>query len=359
MRGMIALTAALLAATLAPVPPAAPTAADPYLLAARNGDLVMTWLEPGAKKAAFKLARLHGGAWSPVRTIIAAPDLHVSWARVPCVAEDSEGVLYANWEQHGDAKAGISRDGGTTWSAPVALSKPGAAGEHGFVSLAALPHGGVEAVWLDGPEGTMTLHSAAIDKSGHVTEAKQVDARVCDCCPTAITASAAGPIVAYRDRSADEIRDISVIRLQNGSWSAPRTLGHDNWKIRGCPVNGPQLDARGNAVVAAWFTAANDKPHVRVAFSKDNGATFGAPIDADDGKPTGRVDVAFVSDDTAAVSWLEDGELRVRLVHARGTREPATRAGAAPARTTPRMAAVGSTVYVAWAEKGIRVAAVR
>ena len=41
--------------------------------------------------------------------------------------------------------------------------------------------------------------------------------RVCDCCPTAAADTADGPIVAFRGRTADEIRDIYVTRLDGSS----------------------------------------------------------------------------------------------------------------------------------------------
>ena len=50
--------------------------------------------------------------------------------------------------------------------------------------------------------------------------------------------TADGPVVVYRDRSEQEIRDISIVRLHDGKWSQPSSVFEDNWKINGCPVNG-------------------------------------------------------------------------------------------------------------------------
>ena len=73
----------------------------------------------------------------------------------------------------------------------------------------------------------------------------------------------------------------------------PATAVSDGWMIAGCPVNGPALDADGERVALAWFTAAGEAPRVQLAFSTDGGATFeeARTIDAD--APAGRVDVVL------------------------------------------------------------------
>ena len=111
-----------------------------------------------------------------------------------------------------------------------------------------------------------------------------IDLRVCECCPTSAAVTADGPIVAYRNRSDDETRDIYVSRLENGAWTEPRAVHADGWKINACPVNGPMLSARGRDVAIAWFTARDDQPRTFVAFSQDAGRTFGAPIRLDEAR---------------------------------------------------------------------------
>ena len=88
---------------------------------------------------------------------------------------------------------------------------------------------------------------------------------------TAAAVTAEGPIVAYRDRSEGEIRDIYISRLAGGTWSEPAPVHRDNWKIAACPVNGPALSANGRQVAIAWFTAQGEEGHVFAAFSSDPG----------------------------------------------------------------------------------------
>ena len=101
-----------------------------------------------------------------------------------------------------------------------------------------------------------------------------------------------------------EIRDIHVARLENGSWTASKAVAADNWNINACPVNGPMLSARGRDVAIAWFTAADRQHRSFVAFSRDAGRTFGAATRIDDNGTLGRVDIDLLDDGSAVASWI-------------------------------------------------------
>jgi hypothetical protein len=223
-------------------------------------------------------------------------------------------------------------------------------------------------VWLDGRKTAGTAHEghggaqaemslvhSTLDRDGRLGPEAILDGRVCDCCQTDAAVAEGATVVVYRDRSEKEVRDTSVVRFVDGHWSEPRPLAHDGWEINGCPVNGPAVAAAGREVAAAWFTAANEQSRVSVAFSADSGATFGPPIVVDDGRPLGRVDVVFLAQGAALVSWLEQAqkgtELRVRRVSADGARgEALTVADSSAARSSgfPRMIESGGEVVLAW-----------
>jgi hypothetical protein len=205
----------------------------------------------------------------------------------------------------------------------------------------------------------MTLRYASIDAGGKVSDEAVLDSRVCECCQTSAAITSEGPIVVYRDRSSNEIRDISVVRLSRGRWTAATTLSADGWEIHGCPVNGPSVSAEGKRVVVAWFTAAKDSPRVKVVFSGDAGATFGQPIKVDDGSPIGRVDVLILKDGSALVSWLErtakGAEVKVRRVKPDGTSDQAftvAESGAARSSGFPQMARAAEEIVFAWTAPG-------
>jgi hypothetical protein len=264
----------------------------------------------------------------------------------------------------------MSADAGRTWSAPMSPHDDGTPTEHGFVSL--LPAGAaVRAVWLDGRNtagghqhsgdagGAMTLRSALIGpealKQGPDVE---LDGRVCDCCQTDAARTREGPVVVYRDRSDGEVRDIALVRLTPAGWSSPVHVASDGWQVDACPVNGPAVDARGDTVVVAWFTAP-DRPRVRLAFSADGGRTFSRPIEVATGGLAGRVDVVLLPDGRAAVSWLAEtngsAEIRVQPFTLDGPAGIATvvsRSEVARSSGFPQMVLADGALIFAWTRSG-------
>jgi hypothetical protein len=256
-----------------------------------------------------------------------------------------------------------SKDDGRTWSTPVHPHHDAIQTQHGFASLFQVPGAGLGLVWLDGraikpdaPEGVgnMALRAATFDTTGAQVKESVVDARVCECCSTAAAATSDGVIVAYRDRSAGEIRDINVTRLANGRWTPPAAVHHDGWKINGCPVNGPAISAQDRDVAVAWFTAKGDQGRTLVAFSHDGGRTFAAPVRVDEATSLGRVGVELLGDGSAAVTWVESAGQRssfmVRPVNANGSRGPAVRIGESAGARVPRVARNGDDLLFAWTE---------
>lgn len=303
---------------------------------------------------AFRVATYRDGKWSEPRTIAGDAAMLINRADFPSVTANG-AELVAAWStrrEHGSVvHIARSADGGATWSAPV-TPHPDVVSQFGFVSLA-----GGEAVYLDGRaleggmegEGDMQLRAA---------DGTALDTRVCDCCQTALAMTGEGAIAAYRDRSPEEIRDISVVRKTANGWSQPKTLHADGWKIAGCPVNGPQLDADGGRVVAVWFTAANDDPRTLVAFSDDAGKTFSKPVRVDGGKSAGRADVVLLRDGSAAVTWVsQSGKtsvLHARRVQPGGTLGKPVELGEAAG--FPRAALWDENVAVVWSRPdGIQV----
>ena len=310
------------------------------LAADADGRVYLSWVDrlPDSSTA-LRFAVLGGSAWSQPRTVAQGRDWFINWADFPSVVPLGGRSLAAHWLQRSslgrysyDVKLSRSADGGVTWTAPVSPHRDATPTEHGFAALWPMAGGHVGVVWTDGrkhalPDTTlreMSLRWNRLSPRGELAADEEVDTRICDCCQTAAALTADGPIVVYRDRSPDEIRDIGVVRLVNGSWTAPRTVNNDGWQLNACPVNGPAVAAEGRRAVVAWFTGADNQRRVKVAFSSDAGATFGEPVAVDDGNPGGRVQVLLLENGDALVSWLEDtsggSEVRVRRVASSGQR---------------------------------------
>jgi hypothetical protein len=337
-----------------------------------SGDrAILSWLESSHTGATLKFAERSGEGWTDPRVVASGTDWFVNAADVPSVLRLSDGTLAAHWltetdpaREAYDVQLAFSHDDGRTWTPSISPHHDGTKTQHGFVSLFALPDNALGVVWLDGrqtdnPENdNMSVRSAVFDRQGAQISEALVDERVCDCCPTSAATTSSGPLIAYRDRSADEIRDIAVARLENSTWSAPRLVHADGWQIEACPVNGPALAANGRDVALAWFTAAGDHGRAFVAFSQDAGASFGAPIRVDDDGATGRVAAALIEDGSAVVSWMENVDkrptLRFRRVDRSGSRGPVQNVPASDgSRPTgyPRMMRHGSELLFAWTEK--------
>lgn len=361
--------------------PAGPGSAEPSLAVGRDGKVYMTWLEPADSGYALRFAVLEGDRWSSPRTIQAGRDFFVNWADFPSIAVLDGGRLAVHWLQRngkGTYAYGVrvsqSKDGGTTWSKPIMPHRDSSQTEHGFVAMWR-ESGRLGAVWLDGrkfnkdghhPSNEMMLVSTTIDAEGKLGAEVRLDERTCDCCQNSAAVTSNGPIVAYRDRSQDEIRDIYVARRVAGKWTEGKPVYSDNWRIAACPVNGPSVAASGKRVAVAWFTAANDSPRVKVAFSGDAGEKFGGPLRVDGGNPAGRVDVALLQSGGALVTWIErtggdTAAVRVRRVESNGRMGEAmtiAKSSAARASGFPRMVIAGTDVVFAWTVPG-RPSAIR
>jgi hypothetical protein len=365
--------------------PAAAGSLGPNLFAAADGRVFLSWIERLADgRFGLRYAVRTDDGWSAPLVIAEGADWFVNWADFPSMVALPDGLLAAHWlvknpsSPHAyDVRIALSGDGGKRWSEPLMPHRDGTATQHGFLSLFATEDDRLAAAWLDGRNtrsesgahghaaGEMTLRYAAIGRDFRLHDEIQLDARVCDCCQTSAAVTAEGPLVVYRDRSRLEERDIAVVRQRDGRWEEPHPLPADRWRIEGCPVNGPAVAARDRRVAVAWFTAADDVPRVKLAFSGDAGASFGPPVTVDDGKPLGRVDAVLLDDGGAVVSWLESSpegsSLRLRKVRTDGTTDASivvVPAGARIANGFPQMARSGDTLVLAWTAGQVRTAIV-
>jgi hypothetical protein len=345
----------------------------PFLATTPRGGLLLSWFEPrGEKRWALRIAARDSSAWTAPATVVEGDRLFVNWADFPSAQETADGDWVVHWLEKAEAKPyayhvrlSFSRDRGRTWSAPLTAHRDRSPTEHGFVAMVPRTDGSIDLAWLDGGRmaidsaGSMELRAANWRPDGPVQGEIVLDGRTCECCHVAMARTAAGLVAVYRDRSADEVRDIALVRELGGRWSGPTLVHRDGWSIRACPVNGPDVAARDQEVAVAWYTAANGAPRVKAALSADGGGMFGSPVTVDDGNPLGRVQVALAGPGEAVVVWLEaageEAEWRIRWVTRAGGPGRAGVVGAT-ARTREagfaRAALLGYDLFVAWSEPG-------
>jgi hypothetical protein len=196
-------------------------------------------------------------------TIGASRAIHVAW---PSKRDGHTVILYAS-----------SSDNGKTFSSAVPIAGDGLTGARGWHALTLGYDGAVHAVWLDGRNAAPMVHHdhSAIAKSERADGGPRQDlfqvmwkdnrprkevpvaANVCFCCKTAIVASGEHVYVAWRHIFPGSVRDIALAESKdNGAtFGAPVRVSEDGWKLNACPDDGPAMvaDMHGGIHIA-WPT---------------------------------------------------------------------------------------------------------
>jgi hypothetical protein len=353
----------------------------PYLFSNADNTL-MSWVEKsGDSLVKLKYAYLVDGEWKEPKEITGGNDWFVNWADFPMIAENN-GHLFSHVLKKSssatfsyDVKLNVLPKGQSRWTTNLPLHNDSTATEHGFVTALPFTSDSFFVTWLDGRNtvsnghehgGTMNIRAAEVSSNGEINAESLLDDRTCDCCQTTAAITSNGPVVLYRDRLEDETRDISIVRMVNGSWTEPKAIYNDNWKIKGCPVNGPKAYALNNNLVVAWFTAADNHPKVNVTFSEDGGESFDTPIPISETDAMGRVDVLLMDHENAIVSWMEIVENEAQLiavkVHKSGKKStPVVICSLDSSRKTgfPQMELVEDKVHFAWTDLSDETTAVK
>ena len=379
------------------LPATLPGSASPSLAVTPDAKLLLGWINSQkGRRHIFQFSTYapDWGRWMHAMTTIAVGNsMFVNWADVPHLAATPDGALWAHWLQKSsdapyayDVVLTRSRDGGANWAPPVMAHDDGTRSEHGFVSMWAHDGQRLGLAWLDGRntasgghdahaadhDGAMTLRAAVFDAELQRSQDAEIDARVCDCCQTAVAVTARGPLLVYRGRGADEVRDILATRFDAGSWRTPAPVHVDGWVMTACPVNGPDVAALGEAAVVAWYTEAAGAPEVRAAASGDAGDSFATPVALDSGGAVlGRVAVALDAQQ-AWILWQREEDGGQSLWLSRRSPDLATEyerievakvGGEGRGTGFPQLAVVDGVAFVAWTDvangmpnlKGVRV----
>ncbi len=355
---------------------ASPTAKGslaPYLFADKNGMVYMTWIEQGDTLNHLKMTYLKNKIWSAPNTITSGVNWFINWADYPIGASDGIGhFMVSMLEKSGAGTYAyniqlFSSSDGSNWQGPVLLHDDSTQTEHGFVSL--IPYQeGFFAAWLDGRNtaadinvqggahahhGAMTLRAAILDYQGNTVKEWELDDKVCDCCQTTAAITSNGPVVIYRNRSDEEVRDIYIVRLVGEMWTEPKAVHDDYWTINACPVNGPRTEAIGNLMAVAWFTSSNAMSEVKVAFSKDGGASFAPPLTLNESQTIGRVDVVMLDGSSAMICWMEGPVIKAAKVYSSGRRDTAIVLSESSEHRSsgfPQMVKSGRQIIFAWTD---------
>ena len=344
--------------------PAGPGSIQPNWSVAPDGAAVFSWIEPSTGGAfTLRYAVRHGASWGPAITIVANRHFFRHPAEMPEVLAVAGGHWFAHWIESpgGDSDAEYlyvsSSTDGKTWTTPLEAHHDKSPVQHGLASMIANPDGGGSIFWLEalhGEDAPVALKRTIVDATGKEVREEVLQPDVCGCCPTAVTRTSKGLLVAFRAHSKENIRDIAVTRLENGKWTPPKIVSVDNWQIEACPTNAAAVKAQGDHVVISWFTEADDKPRTQVAFSTDAGSSFTKPVLLSTGHSFGYTSLALDEDGSAIVSWLEQSpegaKVMVRRVTSAGIAGPPVEVakGGKMALGYPKLFHHGSETLIAW-----------
>ncbi|WP_434036243.1 hypothetical protein [Formosa sp. 4Alg 33] len=344
-------------------------------LTSNHNSLMLSWVTRITDSTTqFNYSSLINQKWGTPKTIITGTNWFVNWADYPSITANN-GTLLSHFLKKSsedtfayDIKLNLLSEDASDWQTELPLHTDGTKTEHGFVTVLPLKENSFFVTWLDGRDmamdhegehmnhnGNMTIRAAEVSQDGVISNQILLDGKTCSCCQTTAAITSQGPIVLYRDRTDEEIRDIAITRYTNGTWTEPQFIHNDGWQINGCPVNGPKVDAIDNTVAVAWFTAAHSTPLVKLVFSENGGAEFSEPIIISDAAVLGRVDIELIDHEQAIVSWMETEDnttyLKAMKVNKSGVKSmPISISALNDSRKTgfPQMQYKGDNMYFAW-----------
>ncbi|NND52577.1 MAG: hypothetical protein HKN54_09220 [Flavobacteriaceae bacterium] len=357
--------------------PAQGQSSEPNLFKSDQGDIYLSWIETDSLKHSKLLFSTleKNSKWSSPTVIAEGNTWFVNWADFPSLLSFGDNMVVHYLDKSAadtyayDVKLAISNDNGETWDKAFSPHFDQTNTEHGFVSKIKMSDDKFMVVWLDGRQYAyaekdsslvkqMSIRSAIIDIDGNIIQENIIDSRVCDCCQTDLIMTEEGPVVVFRDRSDEEIRDIYFSRFINNTWTEPQSVFDDNWVINGCPVNGPALSANNDTVAVSWFAMEDQNPKVKMAFLSEDQSSFRSPIALDYVFPLGRVDVEL-NNDKAYVSWMDSSDdltkIQLQSVDNSGKKSAVFTVSEISAERSsgfPRMVINNGSVYITWTEVG-------
>jgi BNR repeat-like domain len=257
---------------------------------------------------------------------------------VPILVLRSMRELYVAWQARaGKAEGSVLRlarsiDWGLTFSKPVPVD-PGSETQ-GFYTMSVSPRGEVYVAWLDGRDraaGTGLYIARSTDHGLSFQKSVRVTSKVCPCCrPSLAFGDGATVYISWRGVAHGDIRDVQVASSADagGTWSEPRGVAEDNWRLNGCPHSGASLALLGKRLFVAWHTVRQDSGQLFVAWSDDGGKTFsprvnlrGTVLDANHPRLVahgGRIGVVFQGRDPAENTGWGKQNAYYREIDARG-----------------------------------------
>jgi hypothetical protein len=219
------------------------------------------------------------------------------------IPSPDESMLYAVWSARdpkniSGSHVRFSRSAAMRpqWSPAITVNDDLQPVSHGFQTAAVAPDGTIYVAWLDGRNraaneakhhehggedaftgGTSDLYIARSTDQGKTFQKNVLVAgHICPCCRPSIAFTRNRVLIAWRQVARGDIRDIYTAASSDAglTWSKPRRVDRDDWKIKGCPHVGPSMASLGDRLYVAWFSEGGGRPAIYSAFTTDGGESF-------------------------------------------------------------------------------------
>lgn len=260
---------------------------------------------------------------TPVAVTREQEDILADGENRPKIAVAANGTVLVTWTQalpkkfSGNIRFARSIDGGKSFSAPITVNDDRSITSHRFESLAIDGQGRVAIAWLDARDrdaakargeafaGASVYVAQSSDHGASFGANRRLAQHTCECCRTALSWSADGPVLLWRNLFDTNTRDFAWAYLDRGGVNR---VSDDDWRIDACPHHGGGIAVDGrDALHLVWFT--NGSKRQGLFYKRISGAAetpplaFGSP-DAQAGHPS-----VVAARDLVLIAWREfDGK---------------------------------------------------
>lgn len=297
---------------------------------------IISWVEVDSttQKKAFYFSRFNSetNAFGVPIPIPIQQNASIHEEGMPKIAVKSDGTLLAIYETSeplknskwglGDVRYLQSFDDGASWT-PAKSVAPKDYKAHlsgSFSGITRLSDGEIGIAWLGtSKKGPGRPVKFAKTTGEGLTDPVVIEKQACECCRIAMDQNGDdGLVVAYRSLRGDNIRDIAIaLSKDNGqTFQDPVSFSGDNWKVEGCPHNGPSISVFNHQFLVAWFTGKQGEEGVHYARLD----SIGQPLEKKRVESEGQfIQVEFASENNQFFAYNQDyqgqeGKIQSRIV---------------------------------------------
>ncbi|WP_460470059.1 sialidase family protein [Emticicia fontis] len=255
------------------------TAAVPSFSTMPDGKVVLSWTEKDAlKKISFFYSIYDGKGFGQTIKVPVVDSATTHAEGMPRLTIKKDGSMIVSFELKKDnpiSKFGsdllyVYSSDGANWSKPMYVQADrDPTKSHSFSKPVRLPDGEIGIIWLD-EKLTAKGRSVKFAKTSPgkgFGEEKIIDKQACECCRIEAVVDAKGTLhIFYRDMYEDGSRDMSYISsTDNGqTFSEPRNVYPDKWKVEACPHSGPSATVTPKGVYMSWYTGKEKASGIKV-----------------------------------------------------------------------------------------------